>query len=193
MDKKQGMIGYHYRTKKYGSLIFPFFLMCLIGGAVICTAGEKKDETKNAIEMFLQEVNAGHITKVDCYYVEWGDPMASISEKELIESKHDFSVTAKFESVYSLLKIQEAFEKPQLEKINTKHSYDCRMSYGFYNKEKEILRLTFAANMPVVLINGEAFKPSDKLLRILLPILPHQAYETFHSHMRELWSNRKVE
>ena len=67
------------------------------------------------------------------------------------------------------------------------------MVFLFYKEKQERLRITFVSNRPIVLINGEAYRPTEKLFDTLLPILPKQAYDSFNSAMIGLWVNSKMD
>ena len=111
--------------------------------------------------------------------MNWVDSMMAIPEKNLVEKTYEYKVTMNEACRIYWLTLKPAFEKFDFTRVEGDKYYDCRLTYGFFEGEKERLRITFVRNKPVVLINGQPYKTSAELLKALLPILPHREYEDF--------------
>lgn len=172
---------------RFGRIVAVFIIFFSISNA-LCMVGENENDIKNTIKIFVEKSHEGKITRIDCSYVAWGDLTSPILEKNLIDQRYDYKVTVKSASLPYLLGLEKVFDKFAYDKISSNKSFDCRMSFEFYEQEKEVLRLTFVKNDPVVLINGQAYKTSTKLMITLLPMLPHEAYEGFQLSMLDSWT-----
>jgi hypothetical protein len=100
--------------------------------------------------------------------------------KQLWKGQGYSATVAWTESRFYASKLEKDFEKRPYTKTNPRTDvYDCRLSFVFYDKDTEILRITFVQYQPIMLINGQPYKRDSNVLQTLLPILPHDAYESF--------------
>jgi hypothetical protein len=174
------MINMCYKTKNCGNLICITWLV-LVSIVASCIAADKKTEAKDAVDKFLNDLREAKISKMECAYINWRDPMYAVGEKNLAERSYEYKVIVEHVSRAYLLRFEPAFTKFEFIKADPNNFTDCRMTFGFYEQDKELLRVSFCRNLSVVQINGQVFKNSAELLKALLPILPHEAYEKFYS------------
>jgi len=166
---------------------FLLLSLSIIAYMTTCMAKtSSKDELKNTIDVFVKDIYKGEITKIECYYLDWGLLTDQISEEDLIKTKFDYMVTVSLASFDYLDKLEKTLSEFQYEAINIDKP-DCRLSFLFFKKNNEVLRVSFVNNMQIMLVNGQPYKVSIRLLMVLLPILPHEAYEDFHDAILTKW------
>jgi hypothetical protein len=155
----------------------------LLAGIVgFCFASEKKPGTKDVVEKCLQDMLKAKIS-IECCYMNWWDPtMVATTEESLIKGYHDYKIIVDALNRTPLWKLEPAFKKFKFEAADPKKLFgECRMTFGFFEEKKEILRISFCRDFSIVRINGQIYKNSRELMEALLPILPHEAYKSFYS------------
>ena len=127
---------YEMRKSKMQISIFIFILSIICTVVYTCTANSIEDRTQRSIDEFLKCIAENEITKVEVYYLAWGDPTNFTSENDLLNGKFDYKVTAKSMTVSSHLQKLSAFlGNMDLEGIK-KNNFDCRNVFCFLSRQK---------------------------------------------------------
>jgi hypothetical protein len=169
------------------NIIVLCILVCLVGSAIVCVAEYKKDP-KAVVTSFVFDSNQWIDTRIECFYYGWGDIVEFPTSEKDVEIKYAYKAAVRTEAFYYLLNLQKAFKYFKFEKVKIDQNFpNWRLSYVFYKGQQEVLRMTFTDSKPIVLINGQAYQASFHLLKTLMPILPHDAYENVQSFMLNRW------
>lgn len=175
--------------KRHRIFIGSICIVLMIGVAsFVCLANTAKD-TKEEINDFVKMIEEHKVSKVEVYYYAWGDPATHTTEKELLSGKYEYKIINNLPSPEFLEMLKLVFSTIELPSIENKE-YDCRLMFIFYDKDKELIRLSFSDSYPVVLINGQSCKAHSMLIIKLLPLLPKDAYDNVYSSMINSWFHR---
>ena len=144
------------------------------------------DTAQQAVKAFLKCSAEGQITRMELYYFDWKSlTRVAFTEKFLRDNHWDFKV---FATTPVPSDLENSLRQFNFETIEPR-SLDVRLGYVFVSEEKEILRLFFASNAAVVVVNGVPFKASPELITSLLPLLPYQAYKDVHEVIVRNWAS----
>jgi hypothetical protein len=154
-----------------------------LSGALIVVAKADAGSARAVLDSFLEKA-AGQVTSVEVYYLDWDTlTRVAVTESALRDRSWDCKVIIRRPIGDHLHHMEEPLRKLRLEPV--KEGLDLRLGYVFRSKNKELLSLCFANNLPAVTINGASFRASAQLLSSVLPLLPHEAYkETYEAIIR---------
>jgi hypothetical protein len=152
----------------------------LIGTLALMCRGEavQKPAPSNPAELFKEM--PGKATSVKCFYAEWHGLQSpgNISEQDLLTKRYDYCVTASYPLVLSI-QLRDYFQQYTGQRVSTQGWHDCRMAVVFFEGESEIGRIVYPKDQPITVINGQAYARDFGLMRILLGLLPQDAYDEF--------------
>jgi len=152
--------------------------------ALICRGEEEKRPAPSNLAELFKEM-PGKATSVKCFYAEWNDPQRPIAEKDLLTKRYDYCVTVNDPLVLSI-QLRDHLQKYPGHTANAQNWQDCRMAVVFFEGESEICRIVYPKDQPITVINGQVYTRDFRLMRILLGLLPHDAYDGFMSSNAEI-------
>lgn len=139
----------------------------------------KKQNPEDTVKIFIKNAQKGDIVKIEVFYYCWTMRTASsISEIELKKTGYDFkTVLQKPRETHLQEVIQSLGSFAFIEEKAGNYPHDHRLGFTAYNKNGEILNISFVYNVPIVKINGVYYRTEVELLRSVMEFLPYMAHK----------------
>ena len=158
----------------------------------VCIATDpnaSSNEINKDINNLLILMKREQISKIRLYYSSWQNApwRPIIREGDLLKQDCDIVEASSYTLInYFTSKLVLAMESYKYEKVQAK-DIDFRLGCIFYEKDKEVGKIFFSRNAPVVSINGNLFAATPNILVPFLELLPHIAYEEINHAALRNW------
>ena len=136
------------------------------------------------VKEFLKQIELGHITMVEVYYIPWTWMTLPYSEEAL--RNHVAKRVMKNPSDKHLSEIKEALEEFPLEKMQI-NSPDYRLGFVAKDCSDRVFTISVVYHAPVMSINGTQYKTKPKLVASIIELLPHKSYRRINKDLVFFW------
>lgn len=180
----------HFKTiplqnLKFFVVIAVVFFVGFAGNSIAATKPEISP-AKQAIDSFLKVSREFVISKVNVCYLNWKlNGKINIIEDALIMKYHTYTANIEDPNLAGFKRVLQKLNPQEIDAC----SLDFRLGFIFYLEDKEVLRLFFASNVPVVNINGITCKATPEMISSLMLFLPSYVHEEMLDAMLKYWVN----
>ena len=137
------------------------------------------------VKEFLKQIETGHISKVEVYYIPWA-MMSHFPYSEEALRDHVAARVIKNPSNKHLSDIKKALEEYTLDKMQS-DSPDYRLGFLAKDYRGRVLTISVVYNQPVMSINGTQYRTEPKLVASVIELLPHESYRSINQELVFFW------